>query len=367
MLVILLVSVLGIILISAGILLIYSPGNVKPYSDASGNPLPESIAEKIYVNINGVKQGMFIKSKDSTNPVLLYLHGGIPDYFLTKIFPTGLEDYFTVVWWDQRGAGLSYNANLPHELITLEMMISDAKEVTNYLRKRFGQDKIYLMGRSGGTFIGVHVAAQTPEFYHAYIGIAQMSNQLKSERMAYEYMLKAYKHSGNKKMVRKLEASPVTDVIPYGYLKLRDKAMHGLGVGTTRGMTSIITGIFFPSLACKEYTFTEKLNLWRGKAKAGVHPLWKTILATDLSRQVPELDIPVYFFHGKYDYTVSYTLAKDYFEKLKAPVKGFYTFSQSAHSPMFEEPEKMQMILKTDILAGENKLADANMVESNLK
>ena len=86
--------------------------------------------------------------------------------------------------------------------------------------------------------------------------------------------------------------------------------------------------------------------------------LWDEMLATDLSKQVPELAIPVYFFEGIYDYTCSYTLAKDYFEKLKAPIKGFYTFEQSAHSPLFEEPEKMLKILREDVLAGENSLAD---------
>ena len=122
--------------------------------------------------------------------------------------------------------------------------------------------------------------------------------------------------------------------------------------------TSIISGVFLPSLTCKDYTLSEKVNLWRGKAQSGVHPLWDTILATDLSKQVPELKIPVYFFHGIYDYTVSYNLAKDYLEKIKAPVKGFYTFEKSAHSPIFEEPEKSIKILQTDVLKGSNRLAD---------
>jgi pimeloyl-ACP methyl ester carboxylesterase len=339
-------------------LVIVSPGKPEAFRNANGNILKGSISEKIFLNINGVKQGMFIQSKDSTNPVLLYLHGGIPDYFLTKKYPTGLEDYFTVVWWDQRWAGLSFNATTPKESISLEQMISDTREVTNYLRKRFGHDKIYLMGRSGGTFIGIHVAAQFPELYHAYIAIAQMSDHLKSERMAYEYMLKEYRSFGNRKMVRKLEASPVTDVIPYEYLKLRDEAMHTLGVGTTYEMRSIVSGIFLPSLTCRDYTLSEKVNLWRGKAQAGVHPLWNTILATDLSKHVPELDIPIYFFHGIYDYTVSYDLAKDYFNMIKAPVKGFYTFEKSAHSPMFEEPLRMQQILQEDVLTRNNNLAD---------
>jgi pimeloyl-ACP methyl ester carboxylesterase len=98
--------------------------------------------------------------------------------------------------------------------------------------------------------------------------------------------------------------------------------------------------------------------MWRGKSRSGVASLWDKILATDLSEQVSELDLPVYFFHGLYDYTCSYTEAKAYFEKLKAPVKGFYTFEQSAHSPLFEEPEKMQKILLEDVMVGTNGLAD---------
>ncbi len=98
--------------------------------------------------------------------------------------------------------------------MNLDQMISDTKELTNYLRNRFGQEKIYLMGRSGGSFIGIQAAARAPELYHAYIGIGQMSDHLKSERLSYEYMLKKYREMRNRKMVRKLEASPVTDVIP---------------------------------------------------------------------------------------------------------------------------------------------------------
>ncbi|WP_373551169.1 alpha/beta hydrolase [Haliscomenobacter sp.] len=347
-------------LILVGMLWIISPGKPEPFLDENGNRLAGSISEKIHININGLDQGMFIKSKDVKHPVLLYLHGGLPDYFLTQKYPTGLEDYFTVVWWEQRGSGLSYRANIPPASMTLEQMIADTKQVTNYLRKRFGQEKIYLMAHSGGTFIGIQVAAQVPELYHAYIGVAQMSAQLKSESLAYDYMLKQFKKQGNKKMVRKLESAPVTltDGIPDAYLYLRDEAMHSLGIGTTHAMHSIFTGIFLPSLACREYTLMEKINMWRGKSRSGVSSLWDKMLVTDMAKQVPALAIPVYFFHGIYDYTVSYHLAKDYFEQLKAPIKGFYTFRQSAHSPLFEEPEKMRQIFEEDVFVGKNKLAN---------
>lgn len=351
---------LSCLLILVVVLLLYSPGKPVPFLDKSGRPLAGSISEKIHVHINGVDQGMFIKGTDITKPVLLYLHGGLPDYFLSRSYPTGLEDHFIVIWWEQRGSGLSYSADIPPETMTPEQMLSDVLEVTNYLRRRFGKEKIYLMGHSGGTFIGIQAAARAPELYYAYIGVAQMSNQIQSEIRTYEYMLEAFKKNGNSKMVKKLEAAPVTikDGTPDAYRALRDPAMHSLGIGTTRDMNSVVTGLFLPSLACPEYTLMEKINLWRGKSRSGISILWDTMLKTDLSKQVPALDLPVYFFEGIYDYTCSYTEAKSYFEHLQAPLKGFYTFERSAHSPLFEEPEKMQQILKEDVLAGLNNLAD---------
>jgi pimeloyl-ACP methyl ester carboxylesterase len=161
-------------------------------------------------------------------------------------------------------------------------------------------------------------------------------------------------------MIRKLENAPVTmnGGIPDAYLKIRDDAMHSLGIGTMRNMKSVITGIFLPSLKFREYTLIEKINLWKAKSRSGVSVLWDAMISTDLSRKLTDLKIPVYFFHGQYDYTCSYTLAKTYFKKIKAPVKGFYTFKQSAHSPIFEEPEKMRKILLNDVLKASNSLSD---------
>lgn len=341
------------------VLWMLSPGKPVPFVDQNGRPLAGSISEKTFITIGGVKHGMVIKSKNKNNPVLLYLHGGIPDFFLTQKYPTGLDDYFTVVWWDQQGSGLSYNKNLPVESITLDLLISDTHEITNYLRHRFGKEKIYLMGRSGGTYIGMNVAAKFPELYHAYIGVGQMSDHFESEKLAHAYMLKTYAgENRHQKIAKKLANAPVSDIIPYEYLKVRDKAMHQMGIGTTRNMNSVITGLFLPSLMCRELTLKEKINLWRGKAQSGVHPLWDTIISTNLITQITELTIPVYFFHGVFDYTVSYPLAKKYFEALQAPVKGFYTFKHSAHSPHFEEPGKMRYIIVNDVLSGKNELAD---------
>jgi len=352
---------LAVILILVGVLLVWSyPGEPPAFLDENRHSLAGSISEKTFVNINGVEQGMFIKGKNVNNPILLYLHGGMPDYFLTQKYPTKLEDIFTVVWWEQRGSGISYREDIPKGSITLEQLISDTLAVTNYLRNRFHREKIYLMGHSGGTFFGIQVAAQHPGLYYAYIGEAQSTYQLKSEKLVYDYMLQEFKASGNTNMVQKLEAAPVTmeNGTPVEYLAVRDVAMHSLGIGTTHDMKSIVTGLFLPSLTFQEYTAMEKLNLWRGKVRNGVSVIWDTSLHMDLSKQVTEFDLPIYFLEGLYDYTCNYSLAKDYFGKIRAPVKGFYTFEQSAHCPVFEEPDKALKILLGDVLNGTNNLAD---------
>jgi pimeloyl-ACP methyl ester carboxylesterase len=179
-----------------GLLLAWSPGQPQPFLDENGKTLAGSLSEKIHVEINGMEQGMFIKSKNIHNPVLLFLHGGpgMPEYWLTQRYPTGLEDHFTVVWWEQRGAGLSYNPEIPPETMTAEQFIADTLAVTRYLLNRFSQEKIYLMGHSWGSYIGIQAAAQAPELYHAYIGMGQISYQLQSEQLAYEYALAQYRN-----------------------------------------------------------------------------------------------------------------------------------------------------------------------------
>src|SRR5512135_1021921 len=151
------------------------PGRPTPFLDEGGNPLPNGISEKLRADINGFEQGMFLRAKDKTRPVLLYLHGGMPEYFLTQSYPTGLEAEFVVCWWEQRGAGLSYRPGMSPESVTVRQLVADTLALTNDLRRRFGKDRIYLMGHSGGSFLGMHAVALAPELYHAYIGVAQMA------------------------------------------------------------------------------------------------------------------------------------------------------------------------------------------------
>lgn len=352
-----------ILILSVGTLLLwaalhaFSPGKPKPFLSENGTILPGSISEKIRVPINGVEQGMFIKGKDQNNPVMLFLHGGpgMPEYAISREYQLVLEEHFTVCWWEQRGAGLSYSSGILPEALTFDQLIADVLEVTNYLRKRFRQEKIYLMAHSGGTFIGIQAASMSPKLFHAYLAMAQITNQLESEKLSYHYMVEQFTIAGDQKMLRKFRKYPIDKINTPDYYVMRDSPMHQLGIGTTREMKSVISGVFWPVMLNKEYTLAEKINIWRGKYfTTKTVGLWNKLVVTDLTTKVQKLDIPVYFFHGIYDYTVSYKLAKEYFEKLQSPVKRFYTFEQSAHSPLFEEPEKMRSILQNDILDGKH-------------
>lgn len=316
--------------------------------------------EKIYIKVNDVKQGMFLQSENVENPVLLYLHGGpgSPEIAFNQKNPSGLEKLFTVCWWEQRGSGISYRRDTPREAMTIEQMIADTILVANYLRQRFGKDKIYVMGHSWGTLLGVLTVQKVPELFHAYIGIGQVAQPDKSERLAYTFMLNEFRSAGNKKMVRKLEKFPIDQgaKVSMEYLSVRSEGMMKLGIGVMRHCTGMMDCAKM-IISYKGYTWREKFNYVKGNIFA-LNCLWDTILKTDLMKQVPLLEIPVYVLHGKFDYQVSYSIAKQYVQAIDAPMKGFYTFEESAHSPCFEEAKKMCQILRDDVLRSRNELAD---------
>lgn len=197
----------------------------------------------------------------------------------------------------------------------------------------------------------------------AYISMAQITNQKESEKIAYQYMMKQYQNAGNQKAVNELKKYAVfnsdSNIASFYKSGTRDQFMHELGIGTMHKMNSVFRDIFIPVWTCKAYTFSEKINIW--KSKFSFLPetnLINELLETDFSSKVTALDIPVYFLSGKYDLTVNIDLSKAYFEKLQAPLKGFYTFTHSAHSPIFEEPLRVKQIIENDILNGTNNLAD---------
>ena len=198
--------------------------------------------------------------------------------------------------------------------------------------------------------------------------MAQITRQSESEKIAYRYMLDRYIIMGDTRKISEFKKYPVLDsadyIVPFYKSLLRDESMHALGIGTMRNMKSVFKNVFIPVWTCRAYTLREKMNIWISKFSF----LKKTrlideLFALNIPSEFPKMEIPVYFFSGKYDLTVNHDLCKSYLESLDAPVKGFYTFNESAHSPIFEEPQRLKEIIINDVLKGTAYLADSKQVE----
>lgn len=337
------IFVLAVVFISIAL---NSGNSIEQLKNVDGNRIKNSIAEKQWSEIGGVRQGYFIRSENPDNPVLLFLHGGpgfpeTPDVMLSDP-STCLEKLFTVCYWEQRGAGISFNQNIDPNSMTAAQLIEDTREMTEILQKRFGKNKIFLMGHSWGTMLGIKTIQKYPELYLAYIGVGQMSNQKESERLAYDYMLNHAVETDDENTIKALLKYDRNDVDfpPLDYhMGVRNKTLDRYGVGAmhqSRSKWSLLKSYLY----FNGYSLTEKFNLFKGlmftvKYLGGASN--ENLFATSLS-----FNVPVYFVQGKYDYQVSYALAKAYLDSIIAPDKAFYTFENSAHSPNIEEPDKFR-------------------------
>lgn len=345
-----LVTVLIALILVFFIVMPPSKGTVPEFVDGNGSPMTESLAEKIKVEINGFQTGMIILGEKKENPVLLVCGGGpgISEYLMEYMFDSVLPKHFVVCYFDYRGTGLSYDASINPDEMTTETYLSDVDKITDYLRSRFNQEKIYILGHSFGTYIAINAARNHPDKYLAYLAVSQIADQRKSEEMAYDYMVEQYRDRGSR-MVEKFEKYDIhnsgDDFKAYNTSGLRDKAMHELGIGTTRDMKSVITGIFFPSLRCRTYTLGERFNFWKGKILSNSFAVTSESFNYNAFENISELKIPVYFFAGEYDYTCCQSLQKEYYDFIKAPKKEYYFYPDAAHSPVFENDEMTSNIL----------------------
>jgi pimeloyl-ACP methyl ester carboxylesterase len=315
-------------------------------------PGPESIAAIEEINLGGMKQCVILRGKNVHNPVLLFLHGGpgTPETAWLNHFNANLEDHFTVVAWEMLGGGKSYRPGISPECMTLEQLIGDGHELTHYLQQRFKQEKIYLVGHSFGALLGTRIVQGFPQDYYAYVGIGQVANTFESERISYQWALATAKERGNVKAVQELEAlgEPVNGTYKIGqagthkerkWVKEFGGAIHG------KSSMPLLTRVMIKSSL---YTIAEALNYFKGE-QFSLRFLWDDVLSVDFFNQAPEFDLPFYICQGVYDYQAAYPVAKRYFERLSAPKKEFFTFENSAHGTLFEEPEKfLQVMLKID-------------------
>lgn len=302
------------------------------------------------VDLNGSQQGVIMKhNKDKFAPILLFLHGGpgFPAYPLISANRVELEQDFTVCYWEQRGTGSSYKAAEGGRLLTLEQLLADTLEMIAFLRETYGQEKIYVLGHSWGSILGTLAAQKVPEFLHAYIGVGQIGIQFESEKEAYNFLVLEADRRSDKTAKRNLARRKFDENYyqnrSYGAARFKYTGKYGVGF-TRDGYNN--SRLIREVMGCPEYRWKDKFNIFAGSSLS-YQRLAKEISATNLIQTVPELEIPVYFLHGQYDYQTTYQQAYNFYKSLKAPVKQFHTFSESAHSPFLEEPEKFINLLKT--------------------
>lgn len=314
-------------------------------------PDRHSLHEKTVIKTDGAGIGLILLSDNVDNPVLLVCGGGpgIPQYLMESFYPSVLPEYFTVCYYDYRGTGLSYDNSVDPNDMTTEQFISDALLVTDYLRDRFGQEKIYIMGHSFGTYVALNTVNLHPENYIAYLAMSQNCDQHRSELLAYDYMRSEYEKQGNRSMVAGFDEYSIKesdeDYRRYTNSGLRDKAMHALGVGTTSDMDNVITDLFFPSLRVTAYTPLERINIWRGKVASGRFAVHNESRVFNAFETVKSISIPIWFFAGENDMTCCTSLQKEYYELIEAPDKEFFLYEGCAHSPIYEDSDKTREIL----------------------
>jgi len=306
-----------------------------------------NITEKL--QLGGVEQYIFIRADDITKPVILFLHGGpgIPEYFIMKKETKELERHFVMVYWDQRGAGKSYCKDKSKCNLTTEQLIEDTRELSLFLAKRFKQEKIYIMGHSWGSMLGILTVDKYPELFFAYMGIGQVTNQYEAEIESLEWVKKRASELNDKRGLKKLNSiripEPLADVKEWSKcLQIHRKYLLKYG-GTYHKKVSMIT-IFKEFIFTSEYTLKEKIMLIPS-AFYSLKCLWRDVVTMDLSAKITTVEVPVYIFQGVHDYQVSYRLAKSYIQKLKAPHKEFISFENSAHSPITEEYERFNAMV----------------------
>lgn len=329
--------------------LLLRPGST-PRIDPRAHPDGVAVLEPIL--LNGARQWLLVRGQDLSNPVVLFLHGGPGTSQLTQLRrqQAALEASFTVVAWDQRGAGKSFAAGRDASRMTLDQLVDDVVVLSEYLANRFRRRKILLVGHSFGSALGLLAAARRPDLFSGYVGIGQLARPAEGEALSYAWTLAQAHRAGDRAAVRRLEEigpPPYAGDWRASFLAQR-QLLARLG-GEWYGSR---TGAFGPVLRnlvlSSEYTLVDRVNFFRGILRS-LALLMPELQRRDFFAEVPELRIPVWFCLGRHDHEVPAEVAARYLEALRAPHKALVWFERSAHLPNAEEPDRFNRLLVEEV------------------
>ncbi len=263
-------------------------------------------------------------------------------------FNAPLEDHFLVVQWDQRGATKSYAAVKDRDELTLDQYIFDASDLLELLTTRFDQQKVFVVGHSWGSVLGVLLAQRRPERIHAYVGLGQQVNFLENDTVSH---LRAYELAARYRDGKALEQLERLGPPPYTGPDMMQRYMTLVSLANRHaGRRRVVPEMLSSVLKAPEYSLRDKVHMFLGPRDT--FPLvYPQLAGINLEAQVPRLEVPVWFMLGREDFVTPSEIAARYFDRLEAPRKTLVWFEHSGHSPQFEEPGKFNSVLTEQVRA----------------
>lgn len=329
------------------------PPSSPPLRDADGTPIAGAVTELVRVELGGHEQWIEVRGARADLPVLLYLSGGPgqSDLAYSRVLLKPLTRDFLVVGWDQRGAGKSY-PGLDAASLTPRQAVADTIQLARWLTERYGQDKVYLLGESWGSLLGVMAVKEAPELFHAYVGSGQMVDPLETDEGIYRDLVIAAMGTGNGELVARLATMggpPYDGVLDYATIMAHYPLLEG---GYTppeaylrRGASS---GVGPYGILGAEYGPLERVNVARGLLDM-FSVMYPQLQQIDLRADAARLEVPVYILAGEHELAARTKPAEEWFAVLDAPVKRWYALPDAGHSVAFEQADELHRILVEDV------------------
>jgi pimeloyl-ACP methyl ester carboxylesterase len=299
------------------------------------------------VKLNGTQQTISVRTEDESNPVILFLAGGPGGSQIqaTRQYLSDLESDYTIINWEQPGSGKSYTSR-KIDTLTPDTYINDGHALTSYLKERYQQEKIYLIGESWGSYLAINLATQYPEDYYAIITTGQMVDFAETEQYCYDKALEvALEKNDTQQIEALLKLGPVplegdNIAIESGtYLMYLHQYMaHSDEINESSWDT-------FDSVFSPEYTIMDSFNFLRALYFT-FSQVYQQLYETDLRESHTTLSIPLHILHGRHDLNAPTYLVDEYYDLIEAPEKSLTYFEHSGHNPWITESDRFNEKVK---------------------
>lgn len=297
----------------------------------------DAIQLESYVEVDAGRLYLLVRGHDRTAPLLLWLHGGPggAERPLFRLYNGALERRFVVAYFDQRGAGRSYDPKADRGRLTVDQHLADLDAVVEHLRRTLDRDQVILLGHSWGTALGLLYARDQPRKVAAFLGVGVETSAPAMQQAAYDFALYEARARGDTWALRRLArlgAPPYSvkdELALEGYVEDYGGSFHR--------PPNYFSAAF--RLLAHGYVEPAEISLIARGNDSSFEAMNDELGTLDLTRAVPRLETPVGFMLGRYDHITDSALAAAYFEQLEAPAKRLIWFERSAHNITFEEPK----------------------------